>query len=412
MPARLTPMRVCSCLTAVLIASCALTACAPSLSPETQQMVSVAAGAAGVEASEIAAVIEGQAVTQSEVDARIDRFYTSHGYLDTASVNSFLETNGYTADDVRAKVLHQLVDEMLIIKEAERLDIQVPDEVVEQSIRSISSRYPTTDSWVDALGNSGYDEQSYEEAVRNSLLMYALRDAVIPDPEPTEDQIAQYTVVLAPTLVGRRSSHILFSANDRGLAEKVHGMLLTGEDFDEMARTYSIDGTASIGGDMGWDSIETFAPVYQEALDALDVGEISPVVRSAFGYHIIKCTDRYDAPTNPDGSIDIAAIPDDLLAYVKRSIASSLKDQLFNEYIDNLEAKASIVVFASDGAELDPAEVGLATEQVEIDYSGGPAASPDEHAILGLDDQDADHIEDPMPDPSPLVHAYDEGANP
>ena len=224
-------------------------------------------------------------------------------------------------------------------------------------------------AFIDAIEDKGYTEKSYTQAVRRNELWNALREEVVSEPQPTEDQIRQYAVVVAPTLVGRRASHILIASSDYALTVRVLNKIEDGADFAEMAMEYSIDSTAKDGGDVGWDSVNTFIPVFQETLSNLEPGEVSGIVRSRFGYHIIKCTDKYDCPLDEDGNVDISAIPDDLMDIIIQSMSESLMTQLFEVYISNLEATTPIAVFDAEGNQVPPGEVGLATEvqQTEVD---------------------------------------------
>ena len=65
-----------------------------------------------------------------------------------------------------------------------------------------------------------------------------------------------------------------------------------GEDFAELARQYSQDGSAKDGGDLGWAGPGMFVPEFQEALDELQPGDVSQPVVSRFGLHLIQLLDR------------------------------------------------------------------------------------------------------------------------
>jgi peptidyl-prolyl cis-trans isomerase SurA len=96
-----------------------------------------------------------------------------------------------------------------------------------------------------------------------------------------------------------RARHILLRINE-GMAESEarHKMetlrerLANGADFAELARVYSQDGSAAKGGDLGWVSPGDTVPEFERAMDALREGEVSPVVQSPFGMHLIQVTER------------------------------------------------------------------------------------------------------------------------
>lgn len=99
-----------------------------------------------------------------------------------------------------------------------------------------------------------------------------------------------------------KASHILFRSNPEDSeakqveiqqkAEEVRQEILGGLDFAEAAKQYSEDGSASNGGDLGWFKRGEMVPEFEGAAFSLRKGAVSPVVKSAFGWHIIKVEDR------------------------------------------------------------------------------------------------------------------------
>ena len=94
-----------------------------------------------------------------------------------------------------------------------------------------------------------------------------------------------------------RASHILVRAE--GEANNIKADLNKGADFEEQARKYSIDNTALRGGDIGFFQKGQLIPEFEEVAFKMKKGEISPVFKTQFGYHILKLTDRAE-PTLRD----------------------------------------------------------------------------------------------------------------
>jgi peptidyl-prolyl cis-trans isomerase SurA len=96
-----------------------------------------------------------------------------------------------------------------------------------------------------------------------------------------------------------RVRHILVRANEvvseseaKRRLEDLRERLKHGEDFAELARLYSQDGSAANGGELGWVNPGYTVPEFERGMDALQEGEISPVIQSPFGFHIIKVEER------------------------------------------------------------------------------------------------------------------------
>lgn len=96
------------------------------------------------------------------------------------------------------------------------------------------------------------------------------------------------------------ASHILLKTNEltsdadaQARLEKLRERIVNGEDFAELARANSDDtGSAIEGGSLGWASPGVMVPEFEEKEDALDIGEVSEVFKSRFGWHVIKVFER------------------------------------------------------------------------------------------------------------------------
>lgn len=72
-----------------------------------------------------------------------------------------------------------------------------------------------------------------------------------------------------------------------------------GASFADLARQYSEDGSAAMGGDLGWAGPGQFVPEFEQALNALEPGQVSQPVVSRFGVHLIQLVDRRQATLTP-----------------------------------------------------------------------------------------------------------------
>lgn len=105
-----------------------------------------------------------------------------------------------------------------------------------------------------------------------------------------------------------KARHILMRSNPlrddtqtRLALEEVRAQIRDGADFEELARENSEDpGSVNQGGNLGWQPTATFDPAFTEALNALEPGELSPVFRSSFGWHIAEVLDRRQRDRSDD----------------------------------------------------------------------------------------------------------------
>lgn len=102
-----------------------------------------------------------------------------------------------------------------------------------------------------------------------------------------------------PPVRQTHARHILIKVNEvvseaeaRRRLETVRERIVNGQDFAELARLYSQDGSATKGGDLGWINAGDTVPEFERAMDQLKIKELSPVVQSPFGMHLIQVLER------------------------------------------------------------------------------------------------------------------------
>jgi peptidyl-prolyl cis-trans isomerase SurA len=128
-----------------------------------------------------------------------------------------------------------------------------------------------------------------------------------------ERRSGQGTAADAPKLVQTHVRHILLRVSD-GMSESAARQKLVdikrdvvgGGDFANFARTYSQDGSASQGGDLGWISPGETVPEFERAMNNLQDGQISQPVRTEYGYHLIQVIDRRESEGSVQQQMDIA----------------------------------------------------------------------------------------------------------
>jgi len=130
-----------------------------------------------------------------------------------------------------------------------------------------------------------------------------------------------------------RASHILVRTESG--AKDVLDELSDGANFEELARTRSIDPSAKIDGDIGFFTKGQLVPEIEDACFEMKPGEISGVVKTKFGYHIIKLTERREPRVK-----ELAEVRD----AIKQTILRLKKRMLFQQYVAKLKEKSTISV--------------------------------------------------------------------
>lgn len=151
------------------------------------------------------------------------------------------------------------------------------------------------------------------------------------------------------TAVETQVRHILMQPSEirtpeetRELLAEVRQRVLAGEDFAQLAREFSDDpGSALAGGDLGWSTGEVFVGVFRETMDATEVGQISEIFQSDFGWHFLEVVDRREASRSEEALEDIAT----------RMILERRFDEKLQEWLKEIRDEAFVEVRVGKGAE-------------------------------------------------------------
>ncbi|WP_404451660.1 peptidylprolyl isomerase [Virgibacillus necropolis] len=192
-------------------------------------------------------------------------------------------------NELKEKHGQQVLTEMVTV---EVLDdkYDVPKEDIDAEIKKLKDQYG--DQFEMVLQKSGYkDEDAFRKVIKISLLKEA---AVSEDIKIKDEEIkTQYERMKTEI----EASHILVA--DEKTAKEVKKKLKNGADFGELAKEYSTDkASGKKGGSVGYFTAGKMVPEFEDAAYKLEVGEVSKPVKSQFGYHIIKVTDKRDAKTD------------------------------------------------------------------------------------------------------------------
>ncbi|MBI4655407.1 MAG: peptidylprolyl isomerase [Elusimicrobia bacterium] len=249
-------------------------------------------------------------------------------------------------EQIEEKVLDQMVDDILLKQKAESLKIKVYDREIDQGVAEIKKRF-AFDETGKALGaeeaekvfnreivKENFTMLQFRDRIKNQLVIKKLMDEVIRPrvKMPVEEQVRNYfdkIILYAKGDAGQtnklseeeqeiaaiankfkeaaeervRVRHVLIKLNgNASMAEKTAALkkakdikkeLDAGADFEELAQKYSQDGeSAKRGGDLGYAIRGMLPKKFEEKAFSMQVGEITELVETEFGYHIIKLEEK------------------------------------------------------------------------------------------------------------------------
>lgn len=151
----------------------------------------------------------------------------------------------------------------------------------------------------------------------NSALLNGLQDAVTDETVDAAYQAFATQFAEGEPATEYHAAHIL--VRDEETLAQVEAALAEGRDFADVAREFSLDGSAQNGGDLGWFAAGVMIPDFQAAVEALEPGQVSDPVQTRFGWHVIRLIETRDAEVPP-----LEAVRDDLVGQIQRDATQAL----------------------------------------------------------------------------------------
>ena len=279
------------------------------------------------------------------------------------------------SEELRSALLESLIDEMVLLQAAARdtlltIDDQQVDDSLQQHMAGVEAQYVDRAALNEALRLEGLTLQSYREMLRSQIgqgmlirlyvrtrtgegeVAVELTDEELRAAFEAEREFLQER----PTSVTFDQIVLEVKATDSAKAEAkvqlegIRERALAGEDFAELARTYSHDGSAQMGGDLGWFRRGSWVKEFEDVAFALPEGGISDVFETAYGYHVIQ-VERFRYSERKARHILIRPAAGTAERIRARELATQLAERaktedfraLVDEYHDSLEPDSGTV---------------------------------------------------------------------
>jgi peptidyl-prolyl cis-trans isomerase SurA len=260
-------------------------------------LLSVAAGLHAQVLDRIVAVVNDDIILESDLNAQV-QFYVMNNRIDP-------KTPG-----LREDVLQKMIDEKLVVAKAIEDSVVVSDEevqqqldeVIKQRIQQVGSEAKLEELYGVPISRIKRD---YRDEMRKNMLASKLQQQKFGGSEISRREVEQFydtykdSLGIVPEEVEMARIYITpkfdekAKAEARAKVERLRDSLALGVDFGDLARRHSEDpGSAKQGGDLGLVRRGQFVKEFETAVFALKEGEVSNVVETQFGYHLIQLLER------------------------------------------------------------------------------------------------------------------------
>ena len=244
----------------------------------------------------------------------------------------------------KEKVLAKVDEEIITVPDfnnrISKLPNQYQDMVKKEKARFLDDLIMETIFYNEAI-RRGIDKQKdtkevLKEAKKKILTAKLIEDEIEKKIKVDEAEVKDYYQnhkdgFMIPTKY--RASHILVKTEEK--AAEILASLSNGSDFAKLAESESIDITNRRGGDVGYFTEGQLIPEFEKACTKLEVGQVSPIVKTPFGYHIIKLTDKKEARVKDF---------EEVKGKIKEEIKGLKRKERFNKLVKDLKKKAYIKI--------------------------------------------------------------------
>jgi peptidyl-prolyl cis-trans isomerase C len=245
------------------------------------------------------AVVNGKEISRASYERQL------------ADAEKRIKQTGRSLDDkemkkVSSDVLENLINNELLYQESVSKGYKANDLKIEVQFQTIKDQFSTEEQFLNTLKERGYTEKSLHEDLGRMIAIEGYIDSEIAKKITiSEEEARGYYNENSDSFVQPeqvRARHILIAVDDMKDEKKkkeamkkikeIQKKLKKGEEFEDLAKEYSQGPSSERGGDLGYFGRGQMVKPFEEAAFALEPGEVSDVVETDFGYHLIKLIDK------------------------------------------------------------------------------------------------------------------------
>jgi peptidyl-prolyl cis-trans isomerase C len=253
-------------------------------------------------------------------------------------------------DRVYRGVLDQLIAYRLLMQETKTRKIDVPDAEVDARIAQIKQQFPSEDVFTKTLAEQNMTVEQLREDARSDMRVAKMLESEVNTKvavQPKDvDTFYQQNPEKFQQAERVKASHILVRVEEnadekakaaaKAKATEILAQAKAGKDFAQLAKQHSQDpGSAAQGGDLGFFQKGQMVGAFERAAFALKPGEISEIVETPFGFHIIKMGEKQEARTMPI---------DEVKPQIEQFLQNQQRQQKTQEFITSLKSKGKVEV--------------------------------------------------------------------
>lgn len=280
----------------------------------------------------------------NDVDVSKEEYKKTEDFL---YATGYVEKDEKNSDEINNDILSFIIDNEVAYQEAQKENIKVKDSDVNEKVKQLKETLETNTFYKEKLESAGITEDFLKEQVKKDLTVAKYKENFIKDIKVTDKEMeAYYNNHKEQFNVEEvKASQILISTLDEDnkevskdqkekLKEKAQSILdkvNNNEDFASLAKKYSDDkNSGKYGGDLGYFAKNEKNIEFTKEVFKLDTNQVSKLIETSYGYHIVKVTDKTTVTKSLEDSKD--------------DIKTKILNEKYTKHIDSLYKKGKITI--------------------------------------------------------------------
>lgn len=288
------------------------------------------------------ATVEGQNITYARYlkELAIFKAQIQMQFGDAVWSQTFPGSDATFLEHLKTQILDNMVTNAILTQKAEKEGLKIDEKEFENEVKFTVEALSSNETMKKYYEDNGVDEEYVRNMIRESMLASMYHDNFIEKNKATDEEIKKYYDEHLDTDFKKeqvKASHILIKTIDqdgkdlpqdqidkaKAKIDEIYTKLMAGENFEELAKANSQDPSKDNGGDLGYFGKGMMVPEFEQKAFSMNVGEVSEPVKTQYGYHIIKLTDK---------KTEVMSLED-----AKDGIKSKIEDEKFSNEINKIK---------------------------------------------------------------------------
>ena len=288
------------------------------------------------------AIVNGKKIPQERLEQKLTLIKKR-----AASSGQQLDENRLAS--IKEDMVNNMVEKELLFQKSQELDISVETEAIDSQMQRFKQQFPDEDQYKQQLSALGYSEDLLRSEIeKNMAIQKLIEEEIASNIDITEEEIKAFyenNPEQFETKEQVKARHILIKtgedadeAEKQAAKEKIKDLekrIEEGEKFSEVAKEESECPSSKRGGDLGYFSRGQMVKPFEKAAFSLAAGDVSDIVETRFGYHLIKTEDKKAASKKTF---------DEVQDQIKQQLEQQKVKEQLPKYVQNLKEKGDVEI--------------------------------------------------------------------